>query len=96
MRRQGEIRVTDRVLVDSTRCHHNPPSALDSPWRFIGDVISVTNTHVQIKITDCSRAVLKNTTRIFHKREVLVLVKHNGKPTPNIRCIRTQPGEQEI
>jgi len=96
MRRQGEIRVRDIVLADSTRCHHNPPSALDSPWRFVGDVISVTNTHVQVKITESSRAVLKNTTRIFHKREVTVLLKQNGKATPNVRCVRTQVGEQEI
>ena len=96
MRRQGEIRVRDIVLADSTRDHHSPPSALDSPGRFVGDVVSVSNTHVEIKITESARAFLNNKIRRFHKREVTVLLKRNGKPTPNIRCIRTQVGEQEI
>ena len=96
MRRQGEIRVRDIVLADSTRDHHNPPSALDSPYRYVGEVVSVTNTHVEIKITESARAFLKNKIRGFHKREVTVLLKRDGKPTPNVRCVRTQVGEQEI
>ncbi len=96
MRNQGEIRVRDIVLADSTRDNHNPISALDSPWRFVGEVLSITDTHVQVKIIESSRGFLRNTTRGFHKREVTVLVKQNGKPTPNVRCIRTQVGEQEI
>ena len=86
----------DVVLADSTRDRYNPPRELESPWRVVGEVLSITNTHVQVKITESSRAVLKNTVRGFHKREVTVLLKQNGKPTPNVRCVRTQVGEQEI
>jgi hypothetical protein len=96
VRRKGEIRKRDIVLIDVTPDIPNKVISLESPERFVAEVTRVINsTFVEAKILHSS--CRKGGTRKVHKRRVRVLVKRNGKPcTPNVRCVRNSPHDMEI